>query len=249
LLALGVTLGPEHDPRRRQHIANLAGRLGYRDVWLPVPPDADRPTAGGLALLAAAAAPARLGVVLTGPVGGYLPWVRATLAGADGVLLGAEVGPPERDAAVEALGGPAAWRSRAHVRPFDGAAAGCVLAARNRTELLDGVRAAAGARGRAGRTAADLPVTAELTVSIGRTMNEAVARALRDPAFAGDRHPRAGGLFGTLDEAQAQALELARAGADALRATLADEEDVADLLAQLRAVAVGPTAVLHARGH
>jgi hypothetical protein len=31
-------------------------------------------------------------------------------------------------------------------------------------------------------------------------------------------------------------------------ATLADEWDVADLLAQLRAVVVGPTEVLHARG-
>jgi hypothetical protein len=260
LLALGIVLRPGDDPQRHRHVAHLAGRLGYGTVWLPVAasshladspadaPAASPPDHEALALLADAAAPARLGVVLTGAAAGHARWVRAVLGPTADVLLAAEVAEGDRDVLVEALGGPAAWRGRAHVRAFDATAAGCLLAVADRDQLLAAVRAARDARRQAGRTAADFTLTAELTVSIGRTMNEAVARALRDPAFAGERHPRFGGLYGTLEEAQAQALALARAGLDAVAATLADERDVADLLAQLRAVAVGPTAVLHARG-
>lgn len=75
-----------------------------------------------------------------------------------------------------------------------------------------------------------------------------MARAGRDPRFVGAAHPEATGLFGTFEQAQIQVLELARAGADELRVTLADEIDVADLLAQTRALVVGPTAALWQRG-
>lgn len=88
------------------------------------------------------------------------------------------------------------------------------------------------------------PLIVAVPVSIGRTRNEAVARASRDPRFVGDMDPEQHGIFGTLDEAQAQVLELANAGATELLVTVADELDVADLLAQVRSLVVGPQAVL-----
>ena len=76
-------------------------------------------------------------------------------------------------------------------------------------------------------------------------MSEAEARAERDPQMQG-AEVRSAGLFGTFEDAQEQALDLAAAGAGWILADLAAERDVADLLAQLRAVVAGPTAVLHA---
>ena len=106
----------------------------------------------------------------------------------------------------------------------------------------DLVRRARTAVGPAGR------VVVDVAVAIGRTRSEAAARAARDPRFVGAGHPEAGGIFGTFEQAQALVLELARAGADELRVTLADEIDVADLLAQTRALVVGPTRALLDRG-
>jgi hypothetical protein len=91
------------------------------------------------------------------------------------------------------------------------------------------------------------PVVVQVPVAIGRTMNEAVARADRDPRLAGDPGVRERGLFGTFEQAQDQVLALARAGAGQLRLVLADELDVADLLAQVRALVVGATPALRAR--
>jgi hypothetical protein len=91
-------------------------------------------------------------------------------------------------------------------------------------------------------------VVVDVPVAIGRTRSEAMARAGRDPRFVGAAHPATTGLFGTFEQAQIQVLELARAGADELRVTLADEVDVADLLAQTLALVVGPTAALLRRG-
>jgi hypothetical protein len=99
----------------------------------------------------------------------------------------------------------------------------------------------------AGRRAAGVdrhPVFAALPVAIGRTRNEAVARAARDPRFADAERA---GLFGTYEQAQSQLLDLVAAGADGLRLTVADEIDVADLLAQIRAVVVAAMPALHAR--
>lgn len=90
----------------------------------------------------------------------------------------------------------------------------------------------------------DRPLIVAVPISIGRTLNEAEARADRDPRFAGDRHPRACGVFGTFEQAQEQVLELARAGAEVLLVTVPDEHDVADVLAQVRALVVGATPVL-----
>ncbi|MFL6129173.1 MAG: hypothetical protein ACJ73E_08905 [Mycobacteriales bacterium] len=243
LLSLGVTLHLDHAPDRREHIAQLASRLGFGTVWLPVDPAAP-PDRLQLAALARAAAPARLGVLLpAGP-----PAVPAAVAADPATLVELDGPDPAAGDPVAALGGPEGWRTRAHVRAFDAAAAGTVVSGTDREALLDRVARTAAERSTAGRSPQDHPVTVALTVSIGRTRSEAEARALRDLALSGPAHPRRAGLFGTLEEAQEQALALRRAGADAVRATLADEQDVADLLAQLRSVAVGPTPLLHARG-
>ena len=88
------------------------------------------------------------------------------------------------------------------------------------------------------------PLIVAVPISIGRTRNEAVARADRDPRFVGDDHPQARGIFGTFEEAQHQVLDLARAGAEVLVLTVPDETDIADVLAQVRALVVGATPAL-----
>jgi len=91
------------------------------------------------------------------------------------------------------------------------------------------------------------PLLVAVPVSIGRTMNEAVARAEREPRFEGDRHPRVSGIFGTFEQAQEQVLALARAGADGLIVDVPLELDLADVLAQVKALVVGATPALLAR--
>jgi hypothetical protein len=56
------------------------------------------------------------------------------------------------------------------------------------------------------------------------------------------------GVFGTFEQAQQQVLALARAGAEVLLVTVPDELDVADVLAQVRALVVGATPALFRRG-
>lgn len=85
------------------------------------------------------------------------------------------------------------------------------------------------------------PLQVVVPISIGRTMSEAVARADLEPRFTGVRHPRDIGIFGTFEQAQEQVLALARAGADDLVLDVPLERDVADVLAQIRALVVGAT--------
>jgi len=85
------------------------------------------------------------------------------------------------------------------------------------------------------------PLQVAVPISIGRTMNEAVARADLEPRFSGDRHPRDVGIFGTFEQAQEQVLALARAGAEDLVLDVPLGRDVADVLAQIRALVVGAT--------
>ncbi len=92
------------------------------------------------------------------------------------------------------------------------------------------------------------PLIVDVPVAIGRTMNEAQARADREATFTGDGHPQVSGIFGTFEQAQVQVLALARAGADVLLVTVPLEIDIADLLAQVRALVVGATPALLARG-
>lgn len=93
------------------------------------------------------------------------------------------------------------------------------------------------------RVRADLPEAESLLVSvpisIGRTRSEALARADLEPRFAGDQHPEQTGIFGAFEDAQDQVLALARAGADGLVLEIPLERDVADVLAQIRALVVG----------
>jgi hypothetical protein len=94
------------------------------------------------------------------------------------------------------------------------------------------------------------PLLVAIPVSIGRTMGEAAARAEREPRFAGDRHPSRAGIFGTFERAQEEVLALAEAGADGLIVDLPLERDVADVLAQVKALVVGATPeLLRRRSH
>jgi hypothetical protein len=104
--------------------------------------------------------------------------------------------------------------------------------------------AVAAARARLDAAGSTRPVQVAVPISIGRTMNEATARADLDPRFAGRRHPRDVGIFGTFEQAQEAVLELARAGAGDLVLDVPLERDVADVLAQIRALVVGATPVL-----
>jgi hypothetical protein len=101
--------------------------------------------------------------------------------------------------------------------------------------------AVAAERARLDAEGATRPLQVSVPISIGRTMNEAVARADLEPRFTGNRHPRDVGIFGTFEQAQEQVLALARAGADGLVLDVPLERDVADMLAQIRALVVGAT--------
>jgi len=235
LLGLGVTLHPAHDDARRHELARLAVRLGYREVWLAAPAV---PLVTDLAALAEAAAPAALGLAVPDLTAEAAEALHAAFPD---LLLGAD----RPDSAVTAAA-PGRVRHRFAGR-VEAGAGGVVVDAETREELARLVAAAVAARTAAGLTPAACPVVAEVPVAIGRTMQEAEARAARDPRFARDRQVRDRGLFGTYEHGQEQVLALARAGADLLLVTLADELDVADLLAQVRALVVGATPVLHAR--
>ena len=101
--------------------------------------------------------------------------------------------------------------------------------------------AVAAARARLDAAGSTRPVQVAVPISIGRTMNEATARADLEARFAGPRHPRDVGIFGTFEQAQQAVLELARAGAGDLVLDVPLERDVADVLAQIRALVVGAT--------
>jgi hypothetical protein len=242
LFDLALTLHPEHDASAQDRAAILAGRLGYREVWLPVGEGSGWPEPGRLADLAAAAGSARVGLVVTG---GATEVAAALRSGQGGDALLELEG--VSDDLVDAVGGAAAWRERVRLPRFDPAAAGTVVVGTSRPEVLDGVRGAVGSRSAAGLSRDRHRVVAAVPVSIGRTFSEADARARRDPRLSGAHDPRRGGLFGTHDQAQGQALDLAAAGVDVVRVIVADEVDVADLLAQVRSLVVGATPVLHAR--
>ena len=80
---------------------------------------------------------------------------------------------------------------------------------------------------------------AEVTVSVGRTVTEARARAEADELFSLIGHPAQQGLFGTLEECQAAASRLAHAGVTELVCCLPLASDLPDVLAQLRSIAIG----------
>lgn len=124
----------------------------------------------------------------------------------------------------------------------DGATGVGVVRANNPAEV-------AAARAAMTQAGVSRPLLVAIPVSIGRTMGEAVARAQREPRFAGDRHPSRAGIFGTFERAQEEVLALAEAGADGLIVDLPLERDVADVLAQVKALVVGATPELLRRRH
>jgi hypothetical protein len=85
----------------------------------------------------------------------------------------------------------------------------------------------------------DEPWARTLPVSIGRTAAEAHARRAVDPGFGGWGDPIEVGLFGALEDCQAQVTRLAHDGIVDLRCVLPDTHDVHDVMAQLTAVAIG----------
>jgi hypothetical protein len=97
--------------------------------------------------------------------------------------------------------------------------------------------------GEAAAAAAGRPVLVEVAVSVGRTSAEASARADGEELFALTGHPRAQGLFGTLEECQAAAARLLHAGATELVCYLPRSHDLPDVLAQLRAISIGAGAL------
>jgi hypothetical protein len=242
-LALGITLRTD-DRDRNGHIAHLAGRIGYAMAWLEVP---QQPTLSGLRDLAAAAAPARLGLIIP-DVPAAADWLAATR---DDPVIGTlplEVpgGADDRPVLIDALG-ESGYATRAYPRTIDLTAAGHVVAGPDEADIVSQLRTACARRTEESRSAKQFPLLVDVGVSIGRTMGEAEARVLRDPTLAARTDLRTAGVFGTFEDAQQRVLAYARAGADGLRATLAEEHDVADLLAHLRAVTVGPVGVLLAR--
>lgn len=88
------------------------------------------------------------------------------------------------------------------------------------------------------------PVLVEVCVSIGRTTAEAAARADGEALFALLGHPSEQGLFGSLEQCQQAAGRLWQSGARELACNLPLAIDIADVLAQLRAVTVAGAASL-----
>src|SRR5205809_1748799 len=107
--------------------------------------------------------------------------------------------------------------------------------------LIGAVRAGCEA---AGRDPASLGIAVDVQVSIGRTSAEAHARASHDPRFHDIGHPATRGIFGTLEQCQDRAIELAHLGVTDLRCLLPNTPDVHDAIAQLTAVVVGTVDVL-----
>ena len=93
--------------------------------------------------------------------------------------------------------------------------------------------------------AVDEPWARTVPVSIGRTAAEAYARRALDPDFGGRGDPIEIGLFGALEDCQAQVARLAQQGIVELRCVLPDTHDVHDVMAQLTAVAVGDATTHH----
>jgi hypothetical protein len=248
------------DAVRCAEVARLIARLGLEGVWLRQPaltgPGPEDPAAL-LSRLGADAGSAHVGIIvdtdaadasmLDSLTGAYIAGARpagqadspaaapnisglrialtGTRAGLDRwlgriedrPLLGAEIALPAAMARVP----PAPGMSGAVFVPFSAA-----------RDLDQAISAAA-------RRAAGRPVQVEVAVSVGRTMAEARARADAEELFAIVGHPGRTGLFGTLEECQADAARLAHAGATELVCHLPHSDDLADVLAQLRAIAVG----------
>lgn len=233
---------------RARQVATLVDRLGLAGVWLRQP---WLPTAG----------PRMSGADSTS----LLAWLTANVLVRAGLIIDAglrdagwfeRLGPaaPATGLSIALSGAPAAisqWqrfiaqRPRPAVAQLAVPATASVLAESDAApttavfvpctpgrDLAADVSAAADvAKGR--------PVLVEVTVSVGRTVAEARARADTDDLLGLVGHPAQQGLFGTLEECQAAAAQLAHAGATELVCYLPLASDLPDVLAQLRSIAIG----------
>jgi hypothetical protein len=93
--------------------------------------------------------------------------------------------------------------------------------------------------------ATDEPWARTVPVVVGRTRAEANALVELATGFFGFGDPREHGLFGTLEDCQAQVAWLASVGVRDLRCVLPELPDVLDVLAQLPAIVVGHPSTHH----
>ena len=263
-LALSVVLDGRFDGGRIRHVAGLVARLGLAGVWLRLPwpagivtPDASSVTT--LAWLGAEIAPVPVGLVAEADAvdAGILEALAQaiTVTGEPGSagLAAAKSAGTLRLALAGTAEGVAGWQRWIAARPALGATE--IGVALTETAVRPGrpasavtgpvfVPIAAGrdldtAVGSAAVAAAGRPVWVEVAVSVGRTTAEARARADSEELFAWVGQPDREGLFGTLEECQTGAARLAHAGATELICYLPQSSDLPDVLAQLRAIAIG----------
>jgi hypothetical protein len=242
-LRLSVALDGRLAAVRAVEVAHLVGRLGLDSVWCRQPPligPADVPSL----LRSLGAAGAGVGVIVDadlvdpGPPAGLPDDDLAALVAVAGIRV-ALAGSGARVAqwVARMTSGPTPFTGQIALPLSDAGMADArqvamfVPLAPGRDLGLAVSGAAAAAAGR--------PVLVEVPISVGRTAAEAHARADSDDLFALVGHPAQVGLFGTLEQCQAGAARLAHAGATELICYPPHSGDLTDVLAQLRAIAVG----------
>jgi hypothetical protein len=266
-LALSVVLDGRLDDAHSRDVARLVARLGLAGVWVRRPwpgglvtPAASTPAASTAALLArlgAEMAPCPVGLVADTDAADVGILRALTQMGAS-ASAGQSAAAPVSNLRLALAGTPMAvarWQRWIAARSSVSAAEiGLAVAETGETAQPAHTPPAPGravfvpfAAGRdldtavtgAAASAAGCPVWVEVAVSVGRTTAEARARADTEQLFAVVGHPERDGLFGTLEECQAGAARLAHAGATELICYLPRSSDLPDVLAQLRAIAVG----------
>jgi len=248
-VTVSVVIDGRLDAARARQVATLVGRLGLGGVWLrqpwwplTTPAMSEADTASLLGWLAAST-PVRTGLVVDADRTDPASLDRMAVAGGISIALsgapasvarwqplfarGLTTRGPGTAVTELALPVPAAAPATAVFLP-------CSPARDLASELTELTEVTAGTAIATGR-----PVLAEVPVSVGRTVAEAQARADADDLFMLTGHPAAQGLFGTLEECQATAARLAHAGVTELLCYLPLASDLADILAQLRSIAIG----------
>jgi len=249
-VGLSVVIDGRLGVMQARQVAALASRLGLAGVWLRQPwwpltgPVEDAADSAGLLAWLADNAAVSVGLIVEAG--------QADAGLLDHVAMAWRRGHdcPARPAEISvALSGPAAavsdWQGSLQRQPGlrvsrlarsagtpGPAPAAVFVPCRAARDLAAEIPAAVAA-------AAGVPVLAEVTVSVGRTMAEAQARVGADKLFAVVGHPARQGLFGTLEDCQAAAARLAHAGVTELVCYLPLASDLPDVLAQLRSIAVG----------
>jgi len=251
-IRLGVVIDGRLDAARARQVVTLTDRLGlagvwWRHPWWPLSGTGTRETdrAGQLAALTSSVQ-VRPGLVVDADAADPGHEDDAWL---DGLVLAAGSSAARGPAVPRiALAGSSPlverWQGLIGRRP--GLAVELALPARDGAASAAAVfvpcapgRNLTGEVSAAASAAEGRPVLAEVTVSVGRTAAEARARADADELFTLAGHPARQGLFGTLEECQATAAQLAHAGATELICYLPLASDLPDVLAQLRSIAIG----------